>query len=84
MAKFDKHKIIKGDPANPADIIRKLAAEGSLKGVATVHLAFEKGKCHVLADYVGEVDIERFPDGFAYGASELASYIRNKDKDTTH
>ena len=80
MAKNDNQRVIKCGPANPRKFIRELVKNGKLKGIATVHLAFEEGKCHILSDYTGDVDVEKFEDAFALGALELANFIRDKGK----
>lgn len=80
MAKNDNQRVIKCGPANPQKVIRELVKSGKLKGIATVHLAFEEGKCHILSDCIGDVDVEKFGDAFALGALELANFIRDKGK----
>lgn len=80
MAKNNNQRVIKCGQVNPQKVIRELVKNEKLKGVATIHLAFEEGKCHILSDYIGDVDVERFEDAFALGALELANFIRDKGK----
>lgn len=82
MAQNNDLRIIKCGSASLAVVVRHLAAKGELEGAVTVHLLFGKGKCHILTDCVGDIDVEKLEDAFAFGAAELASFIRHKKKAT--